>query len=204
MNDMKQGTPNRPKEITSFFVPGTPRPGGSKTGFFNKKLGRVMMTDACKTVRPWMAAVADAAMQAYDGPVLEKVPINLDLVFMLSRPGGHYGTGRNAGSLKKSAPPYPVTRPDALKLARAVEDALSGVIYRDDASIVSETISKLYALPGGREGVYVAVSEAGAAATPPPQELPTLFQETDHGEKGSEEEEIGQGEEGRAVCDPRL
>jgi Holliday junction resolvase RusA-like endonuclease len=51
--------------------------------------------------------------------------------------------------LKPNAPKYPTTRPDALKLARAAEDALTGIIWTDDAVTVDLTIKKRYGeLPG--------------------------------------------------------
>ena len=52
------------------------------------------------------------------------VNIVLDLLFRFPRPRSHFGTGRNAGQLKPSAPFYVRTRPDLDKLARAVGDAL--------------------------------------------------------------------------------
>ena len=36
-----------PQEI-SFWVPGIPKPAGSKRGFVNRKTGGVIITDACK------------------------------------------------------------------------------------------------------------------------------------------------------------
>jgi Holliday junction resolvase RusA-like endonuclease len=47
-----------------------------------------------------------------------------------------------------------VTRPDVLKLARAAEDALTGIVWRDDSQIVHETLAKVYGEP---ERLEVAV-----------------------------------------------
>jgi len=91
----------------------------------------------------WRQAVAQVAADAYNGPLLSG-PVGLRLVFIRPRPKAFYGTGRNAGRLKAGAPFWPTTRPDLLKLARAVEDALTGVIWRDDAQIVVEHLSKKY------------------------------------------------------------
>ena len=38
-----------------------------------------------------------------------------------------------------------------LKLARAVEDAMSGVVYRDDAQVVTEVLRKRYGEPARAE-----------------------------------------------------
>jgi Holliday junction resolvase RusA-like endonuclease len=44
---------------------------------------------------------------------------------------------------------YPISKPDVLKLARAAEDALTGIIWSDDALIVQEHLYKAYdATPG--------------------------------------------------------
>ena len=72
---------------------------------------------------------------------------------------GHYGTGRNADQVKASAPPHPTTKPDATKLVRAVEDALTGVIWRDDSQVVRQWASKVY---DDCEGVSVIVTELAA------------------------------------------
>ena len=49
--------------------------------------------------------------------------------------------------------------PDVLKLARAVEDALSGVCYSDDALIVEEALRKVWA---DEWGVLVTIEEIEA------------------------------------------
>jgi Holliday junction resolvase RusA-like endonuclease len=41
----------------------------------------------------------------------------------------------------------PITRPDLLKLTRLLEDACSGIIWRDDAQISDELLMKRYAAP---------------------------------------------------------
>lgn len=95
-----------------------------------------------KELRAWRQDVAAAARRAYgDGPLLEG-PILLSLQFQRPRPKGHFGSGRNAGRLKASVPGYPTTRPDAIKLTRAVEDALTGVLWQDDSQIVEHWIAK--------------------------------------------------------------
>lgn len=88
-----------------------------------------------------------------DAPLMDG-PLRLALTFFRPRPKGHYGTGRNAGVLKDSAPDFPTTKPDGLKLARSVEDALTGVVYLDDALIVEGVQRKRY---GPRYQVDVVV-----------------------------------------------
>src|SRR3954449_13019503 len=134
----------RPGERMSFEVVGAPARGGSKTPrpVFKKDPDRpgkfkpvttasgmptVNSPAVSKLTKPWMNAVAEAAVFEWgardcfvlDGPLL----IRLDFYF--PRPATHYGTGRNAGQLKDSAPLYPDTvGADLDKLARSTVDAL--------------------------------------------------------------------------------
>lgn len=136
-----------------FTVYGIPAPAGSKRGFYNAKAKRVIVTDDSAKSRPWKALVSDAAQQAMTfhgdegtsghSPLLEG-PLALELVFYVPRPKGHMSA---RGGVKPSAPPYPAVKPDVLKLTRAVEDALSGIVYRDDAQIVTELLLKRYGEP---------------------------------------------------------
>ena len=123
-----------------FFVPGSPKPGGSKTGFYKEKLNRVLMVDASKNT-DWKNAVRFSCQQAYSGPLLEG-SLSLRITFMMSRPKSHYKKNRE---LKKDAPHYHISRPDLTKLVRSTEDALTGVLWRDDAQIASQYVVKIYA-----------------------------------------------------------
>jgi Holliday junction resolvase RusA-like endonuclease len=127
-----------------FFVPGTPAPGGSKTGFYNKKLGRVMMTPASKKTKPWMSTVSAVVRSQYHNRPLLTDPLRLGMQFRILRPKGHWGSGRNAATLKQSAPTHPTVKPDLTKLVRATEDALTGVLWRDDTQVVAGIYSKIY------------------------------------------------------------
>lgn len=141
-----------------FTVYGKPAPAGSKRGFPIKGKGdkvRVIVTDANPRTKPWQALVKDAAWEAYDGPVLQG-PLDVTMTFWQPRPKWHYGTGRNAGVVKATAPAAPTGKPDVLKLARGVEDGLTGVLYRDDSQIVTEHLYKCY---GERPGVHVRIVE---------------------------------------------
>jgi len=122
------------------WVPGLSKPAGSKRGFFNKKTERVIIVDDCKASRPWKTDVKMFAKEVYGGaPILG--PVKVIMVFYMQRPKGHRD---KRGGIKHSAPTYPITRPDVLKLARACEDALTGTIYHDDSQIVIECLSKIY------------------------------------------------------------
>ncbi len=134
-----------------------PRPGGSKTPFYNKKTGKMGVRDACKYNKTWRDAVRGACLEAYQGPPLTG-PIAMTVIFYMPRPKCHYGTGCNAGKLKPSAPQYPTTRPDRTKLLRSTEDALTDVgLWRDDAQVVHGLVSKRYSVSEQRSGVFIKV-----------------------------------------------
>lgn len=135
-----------------FFVPGDPAPQGSK-----RYLGPGKVVESSKRVAPWRADIrraAEAAMQPRH-EVLWAAPVYVQLDFYLARPKSHFGTGRNAQKIKESAPSWP-GRPDVDKLARAVLDALTGLVIADDSTVVELLASKSY---GRRPGVQVLIEE---------------------------------------------
>lgn len=134
----------------AFVVHGTPQPAGSKRTFMVK--GRPVVTDANRKSKPWKEQVAHYAGEAMKGRPLMQGPLELTLRFFVRRPKGHVGA---TGAVRAGAPRYPIVRPDALKLARGVEDSLSGVCYRDDAQIVLERLEKHY----GPERVEIEIRE---------------------------------------------
>jgi hypothetical protein len=142
-----------------FTAYGEAKPAGSKTGFVVKtKSGksRAVVVDACKTTKPWQAVVSVAAREAIaecvvaGGSVCSSTNEMFDsalwaaMRFYFPRPKSHFNS---KGQLKLKAPAFVTKKPDALKLARAVEDAMTGIVYRDDSQIVSENISKHYGEP---------------------------------------------------------
>lgn len=132
-----------------FVVIGEARPGGSKRAFVVK--GRAVVTDdAGVTGKAWRRDVQLAALEAMDaaglaGELLEG-PLAVRMTFYRTRPQRP----------KPNARDYPTTRPDVLKLARAIEDALTGVVWADDAEIVAEGLAKLYGAP---ERAEISITE---------------------------------------------
>lgn len=79
----------------------------------------------------------------------------LSCEFILPRPDGHW---LSPGRLRKGAPAHPEVKPDLSKLVRAVEDALIGVVYRDDSRVVRYgEMGKRYAAWGGSGGAVIRV-----------------------------------------------
>lgn len=155
-------------------VYGKPEPAGSKNAYAVRKdgvpTGKIAVSDANPRAKSWQREVGDAAREAMDNAPLEfdpfvLGPLDVSMIFYVQRPKGHYGTGRNAHKLKPSAPAYPAVKPDALKLARGTEDALTGIVWRDDSQVVDLHVAKRYGLPERceieiREAVHIVKSEA--------------------------------------------
>ena len=97
------------------------------------------MTDSCRSLKSWQALIASAAGEAIqtrgDWQMLEG-PVRLSLAFYLPRPK----------ALAKKPWIAHTKAPDCSKLARGAEDALSGIVYRDDAQIVELVAAKFYAV----------------------------------------------------------
>lgn len=156
--------------VLAFCVYGQPQPAGSKRAFQNKR-GAVVIVDDAKGSRPWKQEVAETADQAvttYGWDRATRSPVRLDVTFVLPRPKGHHGTGRNAGLVKPGAPAWPSVKPDATKLLRAVEDAMTGIVYYDDAQVVQQSAHKRYGHPARVEisvtVLPVSVADAEAVA----------------------------------------
>lgn len=130
-----------------------PKPQGSKT-----YVGNGQMIESCKGVKHWRHAVTLAAVQRGAKPLSGNVAMTAE--YILSRPKGHFGTGKNASKLKPSAPYWVGVKPDLSKIQRSTEDALTKVAYDDDARIVSLVTFKRYAAVGELPGVVVTVAQA--------------------------------------------
>ena len=174
----------------TFFVPGRAAPGGSKRAFRNRTTGRIAVVEAAKGNAAWrvdVRAEAEAALLAavspgqsaliYPGeydPVcaclrcrLWREPLDLYVTFAVARPRGHYGMSGELRPRYRAA--LPTTRPDLTKLLRALEDALTGIVWRDDAQVVLQWVTKGYAV-NGRIGAHVIVAPIADRATDRPTE----------------------------------
>lgn len=131
-------------------VPGIPQPGGSKRAFVRGK--RAMIVDANAKARPWKDRVIAEARSALGARPALDGPLHLAIEFRLPRPKGHFGKK----GLRASAPNFPTSRPDATKLLRCTEDALTEAgVWRDDAQVVTQVVDKVY---GPQPGATIRVS----------------------------------------------
>lgn len=139
-----------------FDVEGTPAPGGSKSAFRHRGTGRIVVVDAGgKRTKDWRAAVAAAGRAAMQGREMPAPPLLLTVLFRMPRPQSHL---TKAGKLRRTSPVLPVARPDLTKLLRSTEDALSGIVYADDASIAEQWVAKMYAHPNETPGARITIS----------------------------------------------
>lgn len=131
----------------SITVYGDAAPQGSK-----RHVGNGRMIESSKKVAPWRQDVKFAALAAageLPGWAPLDGPLAVSMTFTFPRRKGHFGTGRNAARLKPSAPLRPDRYPDLSKLARSTEDALTGVVWADDARVVEyRRLAKHYACDG--------------------------------------------------------
>lgn len=127
-------------------VDGVPVPQGSKRLGLNRATGRAVVLDDNPALAAWRELVAFRARAAWAGRPPLTVPVRASLAFYLPRPAGHYGTGRNAGQLRPSAPAWPGVKPDLDKLCRAVFDSLETAgVWANDSRCCWLTASKSYA-----------------------------------------------------------
>jgi len=136
--------------ILNLTIQGKQATQGSKIPMPGKRFG---VKDSCKELPAWRHYVALEARKKFKGEPLRSKSLFMTLVFTRPRPNIHFNS---KGELKLSAPKYPVTRPDSIKLARAIEDALTGIIYHDDSQIVKHEIYKKY---GDRYETKIRVEE---------------------------------------------
>ena len=131
--------------VIRFQVVGVPKPKGSMRSFKHKQTGEIITIHDNPETKSWAARVTEAALAHRPSTGAWHGPCAVTLQFQLPRPKGHFGKR----GLKPSAPLYPTTKPDIDKLTRCLKDAMTHVIYRDDALVVWSKQSKAYAdVPG--------------------------------------------------------
>lgn len=148
----------------TFFIHGVPKPGGSKRGFaFRRsggKLGVSMVDASGQAGKDWRGDVKAAALGEMKVP---KAPfpnaggaLFLTVEFVMPRPKSHF---RKDGTIKPGMPTFHTIKPDATKLIRSLEDALTGILWNDDSQIAKQLVSKVYADAGQKCGAEVTLRD---------------------------------------------
>ncbi len=132
----------------SFSVTGVAQPKGSTRAFIPKGWDRAIITSANPKAKGWQQLVTEQAQGvAADGLFLG--PVVLTVTFHLPRPR----------SLPKKQLHH-TKKPDLDKLVRNTKDALTGVLYGDDAQVVDLHARKVYAPIASAPCARITVEEA--------------------------------------------
>lgn len=102
------------------------------------------MVEASKYVAKWRREIASVAREHMGDEAPSQDALGVELVFRFPRPKSH-GPG---------APLFRTQRPDVDKLARAVLDACTGIVYMDDCQVVALGAQKQY---GDAAGVEIII-----------------------------------------------
>ncbi len=143
----------------SFFVPGIASPSGSKKAFMHPKTGRIIVMDTAKRKTSWQSIVSLHAQQAMidSGAKLTTEAVAMTIDFYFPRPKCHYGSGKNAARIKETAPKYHTQKPDLTKLIRCTEDALTGIVYKDDCQVTERFCQKHWCNVNEAPGVEITL-----------------------------------------------
>jgi crossover junction endodeoxyribonuclease RusA len=137
--------------VIQFWVPGVPKPQGSKRAFNHPATKRIVMVEAAGApLKDWRFDVKSTAAARMTGrPVISQPHgVQLTVEFVMPRP---------TSLPKTKATPAAVKKPDLDKLIRAICDALKGVVYADDSQVVQMSLSKRTAELGEQTGARITV-----------------------------------------------
>jgi Holliday junction resolvase RusA-like endonuclease len=81
--------------------------------------------------------------QQWQRPTLSG-PISVDLTFVFQRPKSHYGTGKNDGVLKTTAPQLHTKKPDLDNCCKFYLDVCNSEVWLDDSIIFYLSAKKIY------------------------------------------------------------
>jgi Holliday junction resolvase RusA-like endonuclease len=137
-----------PDPVLVVDVPGKPRGQGSMTLWRGPGgMGRARYAPDVVAHRNLVVA---ALVDGWSGREPLAGPVGVRILAEYPRPRGHWGTGRNASSLKLRAPGWVTIAPDLDKVARLVLDAATVAgVYRDDAQVCLLRAEKRYTGGGG-------------------------------------------------------
>ena len=130
----------------AFTVFGKPQAKGSKRALQGVGQRFPVLVDQNRRAAPWAGEVRAAAGQVMTAELLRGA-VAVEFDFFFARPKGHYGSGRNADKVLASAPRHMTVMPDIDKLARCALDALTGVVFKDDAQVCDLSLRKGYGSP---------------------------------------------------------
>ena len=140
-----------------FRIKGVPGAQGSKV---MTRWGS--MRESSSRVGPWRQAVMWQTENDYHFPPIIG-PVYVEITFFFARPKSQYGTGKNAGKLKASAPEHCTSsgNGDIDKLCRSTLDGLAvrsgGNVINDDSQVVRLCAEKRYASADEATGALITI-----------------------------------------------
>lgn len=132
-------------DAVSFFVAGVPIPQGAASAFIHGNRA-IVTTTKKKGLTAWRGDIRTEAQRHITE--LFEGPIAVELDFIMPRP---------KSMAKRNRRPWNTKAPDIDKLLRASLDAMTGVVFRDDASVSQVFVRKITAAEGEQSGVRVGL-----------------------------------------------
>jgi crossover junction endodeoxyribonuclease RusA len=137
-----------------FLVRGIPGTAGSKRFVGMSKAGRGIIIDSAgKKGKDWRNLVASTGQGIFHEQAPLTGPLSLTVIFKMPYRKADL---RKDGTPKPSAPYHHTTKPDATKMLRAVEDALTGIAWNDDAQIAVQRVEKFYS---ETPGAFISIQQ---------------------------------------------
>jgi len=117
------------------------------------KRGNFVQTYTPDKTRNYESLIKEAATQAMGSNEILETPVNLYLYIRAPIPKS-LPKKRLEACLNGSE--KPIKKPDASNVLKSVEDAMNGVVYKDDSQIVNIHVTKVYS---SVSGIDVCVKE---------------------------------------------
>jgi Holliday junction resolvase RusA-like endonuclease len=135
--------------MITFTAYGVPAPKGSMKAFMRPGMRVPIVTHDNLKTKPWTETLKWAAKEAVNGNIIPMAegPLCLQVWFNMPRPK----------SLPKRVEHH-TKKPDLDKLVRCVKDALTGIVWTDDAQVVEEHAYKGYATDKVMPGAVIQIN----------------------------------------------
>jgi Holliday junction resolvase RusA-like endonuclease len=138
--------------IATFHVRGKAQTKGSYHAVPNQRWMKGDRTARAVVFKPptvaqktWGDEIRKTAKIAMNGPPLPRgVPVGIEIFVRKQRPVRHHISSRRVNAVKPDAPLWVDVKPDPDKIARLVLDAMTGVVYEDDAQVAYLTVFHLW------------------------------------------------------------
>lgn len=126
-----------------FIVFGTPIPQGSMKAFLPKGWNRAVITSDNTKLKPWRQMLSVTVLDAMHSSKVQLIErlaaVSVEVTFFFERPQ----------SCKKQV--NKTTKPDMDKLLRSLFDAMTGIVFADDAQVCHVTMEKVFGSPARLE-----------------------------------------------------